>query len=173
MTARKIWPDELLALAATLAPVDAGRGRPRTVALRRAVSTAYYALFHELTIQAARELVGNDPVGNQASRWFAHADIRDLARAATGQKGAALAVVLGAPHPDLIRVADAFVTLQEARHRADYDHEYEVKRRDTLLLIETARDAVERLRKLRDTDDPSLRRFLKLMVGAVKIAKNR
>ncbi|QSB15628.1 hypothetical protein JQS43_04570 [Natronosporangium hydrolyticum] len=179
MTARPIMADELLNLADDLVPVDAGRGRPRTVELRRAVSTAYYALFHELIRHATRELVGDDSnvelQRRQAARWFAHGDLKILAAVAAGRdrQKRALAAVLGEAHADLVRVAEAFVALQTARHRADYDHDYDVKRRDALLMVATARDAVQRVRGLEKANDESLRRFLRLMVGGVQIAKNR
>lgn len=176
MTARPIRSSELLDLAGRLAGKNAGKGKPGTVELRRAVSTAYYALLHELTNQATQELLGSDPEmepqRHQASRWFAHTDIKLLAEAATGGKST-VAPVLGSPHTDLVRVAEAFLSLQEARHRADYDHTYGLRRRDALLLVADAEDAINRARKLRDRADASYRRSLKLMIGAVKIAKNR
>jgi hypothetical protein len=63
VTARSIRSYELIGLAERLVPADAGKGRPRTVDLRRAVSTAFYALFHELISQATNELIGTDPGG--------------------------------------------------------------------------------------------------------------
>ena len=179
MTARPIWPNELLRLAGRLAGENAGRGKPRTVDLRRSISTAYYALFHELIIQATRVLVGEGGVGkagtSPATRWFDHGQIKALAEAATGvgQKARAIAPVLGNPHPDLKRVADAFVTLQSARQLADYDHNYNVTRREARYYVEQAREAIRTARRLRDTEEVSYQRFLRLMVGAVEIAKNR
>lgn len=180
MSARPIQPDELILLAEKLVPADAGRGRPRTVELRRAVSTAYYALFHELISQATTELIGTPagaPQRSQVSRWFAHSDITALAVAATGTSAGgpsrALATALGTPSPELVRVAEAFVALQSARHDCDYNHEYDIKRADTLSWIATARDAVSTVRRLQAAGDASLQRFLRLMVGAVRIAKVR
>lgn len=71
------------------------------------------------------------------------------------------------------RVAEAFVALLSARHDADYNHDYDIKRADALSWIATARDAVDTVRRLRAADDASFRRFLKLMVGAVRIARSR
>jgi uncharacterized protein (UPF0332 family) len=178
MTARSIQPYELIGLAERLVPADAGTGRLRAVDLRRAVSTAYYALFHELINQAVSELIGTNsdgpPQRSQVSRWFAHTDVKTLAGAATGTGGKpAVAAALGTPSADLARVAEAFVALQDARHDADYDHDYEVERDEALLLIRTARTAIDAVQRLRKTGDPSFQRFLRLMLGAVKIAKVR
>jgi hypothetical protein len=84
---------------------------------------------------------------------------------------------LGVKSRDLVRVADAFVSLLDARHDADYNHEYDIKRGDALSFIATARDAIDTVRRMQGEGDlegdPSFRRFLRLMVGVVKIAKNR
>lgn len=58
MTARPIRPDDLLHLARHFVPSQAQPGRPRTAHLRRGVSLAYYALFHELIDQSTAELCG-------------------------------------------------------------------------------------------------------------------
>ena len=48
-------PHDLIRMARQLASGDlgSGRGRPRQAELRRAVSTAYYAMFHALALTAA------------------------------------------------------------------------------------------------------------------------
>jgi uncharacterized protein (UPF0332 family) len=181
MTARLIRSHELLEVAKLLARAKAGPGRPRTAQLRRAVSTAYYALFHELVAQAVTELCGTDPGSEaerrNASRWVAHTDLLTLTQAATqaARAGAARAVasVLGSPHPDLRAIASIFGHLQEARQHADYDHDFDVTRERALELIHGAANAIDRARRLQQSGDPSHRRFLKLMVGAVKVARTR
>ena len=57
-------PSDLLASAGKLVP--SGRGRPLESDLRRAVSTAYYALFHGLAECCANELVGRNMRGQAA-----------------------------------------------------------------------------------------------------------
>jgi hypothetical protein len=57
MTARPIHPGELLDLADRLAGRGSGPGRPRMIELRRAVSSAYYALFHELAWRGTEALL--------------------------------------------------------------------------------------------------------------------
>ena len=53
-------PQDLLRIAEGLArgALSSGRGRPRQAELRRAVSAAYYALFHTLALCGASTLVG-------------------------------------------------------------------------------------------------------------------
>jgi hypothetical protein len=170
VTARSIRSYELIGLAERLVPADAGKGRPRTVDLGRAVFTAYYALFHELISQATNELTGTDPVPqrSQVARWFAHSEIKTLAKAATdartGGANPALSYALGVKSRDLVRVADAFASLLDARHDADYNHEYDIKRGDALSFKATARDAIDTVRRMQGEGDPSFRRFLRLMV---------
>lgn len=181
MTAELIRPHELVEVARDLAAAAVGPGQPRAAQLRRAVSTAYYALFHELVTQATTELCGADPGSDaerrQASRWVAHTDLRVLAEATTrttsGAAARAVAPVLGSLHQDLEYIAETFVLLQKERHRADYDHDYEVDRPAAVSLIEDAEDAIARARRLDQGGDRSYRRFLKLMVGAVRIARTR
>jgi hypothetical protein len=180
MSARPIRSDELLDLARSLVPSKVPAGRPKTARLRRGASIAYYALFHEFIDLATAELCGAAPAlvtrRRRASRWFAHTDLRALADSAIGRGGGvgrAIAGVLDRPHPDLISVARSFRNLQEARQQADYDHDYDLTRQSALLLIEEAADAIAKVRRLRRDGDPSLRLFLRLMVGAVKIAKSR
>lgn len=181
MTARLIRSTELLDVARVLVPPAASPGRPRTAQLRRAVSTAYYALFHELVAQAAIELCGSDPTNaverRKAARWFAHSDLRVLAMAATQAAGGgaarAVASVLGSPHRDLADLAHTFIALQDQRYGADYDHEYAISRSAALTHIDGAVDAVETARRLARAGDRSYQRFLRLMVGSVKIARTR
>ena len=79
---REIQPTELVELAHHLAGLDAGAGQASTVWLRRAISSAYYALFHELIGRATRKAIGPG-AGREAersalARWYQHADLRLL-----------------------------------------------------------------------------------------------
>ena len=71
-----IDPSSLLELARELAQLDPRR--PRQAALRRAVSTAYYALYHRIVLDGANHLVGywgtgdERAIGDAATRWFTH-----------------------------------------------------------------------------------------------------
>src|SRR5580658_9893529 len=89
---------------------------PKQANLRRAVSTAYYALFHLLIDEA----VGKWAIERQRSalaRTFDHARMKRVCEdvVKNTKSGANLP-------PDLTTVANNFILLQQHRHRADYDN---------------------------------------------------
>lgn len=53
---------------------------------------------------------------------------------------------LGFP-PELVDCGDGFVKLQQVRHDADYDPTYRTKRRDVLEHLETASEAIAKLKR--------------------------
>ena len=177
MTAHPNNPYELLELADQLVR-GAGPGRPKPVHLRRGVSTAYYALFHELAWRGTTALL-QDPAGGWGprsagvSRWVTHTGLRDIADAVVVSSGRpALKAALGSITPDLVRISDALGTLQDARHSADYDDLYDLNRALAISLVETARDAVELSGRLVRSGDATYALFLRLMLGAAQ-AKSR
>src|SRR5215475_1425004 len=175
MTVRPISHSELLELAYELAGQDAGRGRPKTIKLRRSISTSYYALFHYLAGSAAMMLCGDEPESlaqrNRAVRWISHTDMLTLSQAVLDPHRPVAGVLLQ-PAPDLQRLADAFVSLQWARKQADYDHGFDVSQAEALEIADTAADALERGDRMWYGNEPSYLLFLRRMIGAVKIAKN-
>jgi hypothetical protein len=89
---------------------------PKQASLRRAVSTAYYALFHLLI----GETVGKWEIERQRSvlaRTFDHAKMKRVCEdvVKSTKSGADLP-------PDLNTVALNFILLQQHRHVADYDN---------------------------------------------------
>jgi hypothetical protein len=164
---RDIRPDELIDLAYLLAGQGAGPGRPRTVRLRRAISSAYYALFHELvdwaTWKAVREDRSRDVERWTMARWYQHSDVRRICdwvvAAAGGGRGmpASVAALLGgygtrATVPaDLVAVAETFSELHNARQQADYDHQYDVTKTETLNLVNAAAEAIDTWRAMPDS----------------------
>ncbi len=121
-------PADLLTQARSLATCDSKK--PKQANLRRAVSSAYYALFHFLSEEAVRLFVG---AGSQdrmrrdlARRTIAHARLKEVC--VEFQK--AIPRDLLKPYwvragikenNDLATVCDNLITLQVLRHRADYD----------------------------------------------------
>ena len=121
---------------------NASPKKPRQADLRRAVSTAYYALFHAMAKDAADMLVG---VGqNRPDKAWTHT-YRSLQH---GEAKSACEAVRNLNFPNTIKsCADAFVALQQKRHEADYDPDYRVLRAHALDAIQQAEDAIRKLRE--------------------------
>jgi uncharacterized protein (UPF0332 family) len=112
------YSDDLIAHANFLVDVGVPHD-PKQVDLRRAVSAAYYAVFHLLTFEAAQNWK-HDRHRSRFVRIFDHRSMKSCAaNVATRQPPSdpgRLAVFLR-----LKVVAENFVELQQARHNADYD----------------------------------------------------
>ncbi len=122
---------------------------PQQVNLRRAVSAAYYGLFHLLTGEAA----GNWKHRSQRDRFARMFD--------HGRMKACSSRVLSHPLPadlaeirvatDLRLVADSFIKLQQARHTADYDNSGVWSRAQVWEVIAQAQDAIAAWSNIRGT----------------------
>jgi uncharacterized protein (UPF0332 family) len=131
------FADDLLEQAQFLAKRD--KKRPRQASLRRALSTAYYALFHLLTTAAVASW--KTPRQRAAlARHFTHARMNDACAKTRGRKF---------PNPNhasvrhLRAIANAFVELQQYRHAADYDNSKKWTRTEVLTHLELAAEAFE------------------------------
>ncbi|CAN0488152.1 unnamed protein product, partial [Phaeothamnion confervicola] len=93
-------------------------GKPRQSNLHRATSTAYYAMFHTLARCAADLLIGgpgskrSSPAWQQVYRALEHGVAKNAC-----SNGGKLALF---PR-EIQDFANTFVTMQEKRHKADYD----------------------------------------------------
>ena len=126
-------------------------GKPRQVSLRRAVSTAYYALFHRLIEDATLRWRGLNSSRVGLSRAFQHSDMERASKAFgkrswKGFDGKNVVIPL-----DLREVARTFVQLQEERHRADYNPAARFSRTDVQRMVRRAQDAFEKWTAVRDT----------------------
>ena len=123
------WHD-LIAIARVLASgaLPPLTGRPRRAEISRAISTIYYAAFHALANNNANTLIGsgyqarNDPAWMLTYRTIDHRSARARCQ-----------------HPalsrfpiEIIEMADLFVRLQAARHRADYAPQAQDSRSEVL-----------------------------------------
>ena len=131
---------DLRAQARHLATLD--RTRPRQANLRRAVSAAYYSLFHLMIYEATGMMFGwhRDRRGfrRALARGFSH---QSMAAACKSFQGGTLptsitAAVGSLPIPAERRdLAAAFAKLQEERHRADYNMALPFTRSEVLSLL--------------------------------------
>lgn len=175
-----VRPERLLIQADLLAGRRAGRGRPSETNHRRAVSAAYYAVFHASTDCAATFVLPNqadDEQRGRVRRWIPHAHVKTAceyvvkASALAGVQateprgfGGQLGVwpLISAPAPggraaqvsqDVEVYARHFLRLQEARHDADYDHGASFPKSVTLTYIAEARRAYNLLDSYGTRDD--------------------
>jgi hypothetical protein len=158
------FADDLLEQAEHLVGRDPRR--PRQVNLRRAISAAYYGLFHPLCGEATAALVSGADFRALLSRAFEHTDMKKVCLPFTaGNLPKHLQAVVGATvPPDLRTVANAFVELQQARHDADYNLSATYSRVNTAQILHSARAAFEAWQRVRAT--PPARVFLvALLIG--------
>ena len=150
-----ISPEKLLDAARALA--GKGRGRPRSMFLRRAISSAYYALFHAISLQAMAHVASNCSQEEQLllARSVSHDAISSVCQwIARGNKGPAHAAALA----DSLRgtpidyVANIFLDLQEQRHAVDYDHLAQVSKPSAVAAIGDAEEAIVRLNRAGQRD---------------------
>ncbi len=162
-------PRDLLDQADLLASKEPRR--PKQASLRRAVSTAYYALFHLLIEDAANALSppAPAPLRRVFARAFQHGPMKSACKDFV-QVNAAIAngnvtqqlpqsvqamLVFPLP-PELLTVLTTFVELQEARHTADYDLTTQLNRLDVLSKILAVRDAFTAWSAVRKTESAAV-----------------
>ena len=129
---------EAASFLAGLTVQPAPRGRPRQAMLKRAISTAYYAMFHALCQTNANALIGVSPgppypmAWTRAYRALDHNFARErLVRHRSRTPAAIQAFAL------------SFSDLQQQRHRADYDPNARFLRSEVVSLIERAETAIQ------------------------------
>lgn len=170
---------DLFLQAETLAKLDSRR--PKQVNLRRAVSAAYYAVFHFLVDEACRAQLGaqHQQAGyrNALARAFGHTTMR--AACSSFRSGTLKPVVTkslpltGGKYPILAPIqnlAGTFVELQEKRHLADYDRAERFRRSDVQALIEQAVKHVDDFARLPVSNE---RTFFLCCLWAYKELSNR
>ena len=168
---------DLLAQAQMLATREPKK--PRQASLRRAISSAYYALFQLLVDAASRQLVSgldNTRLRHRVARSFRHNEMKntckDVAQWRANNPPKRFAGLLDAqPTAEWVRVAEAFVELQQARHNADYNVETKFSRDDVVTLIRTADRAFEAFDAL-DKTGAERRIFLAALAFSERWQKN-
>lgn len=136
---------DLLKLARRLGALE--KSKPRQSSLRRAVSTAYYSVFHLLIQESAQQMAPATPANlrEQVTRAFDHSTMRQVcvAFSGTSQIPKSIQGLLNEPiEPELKSLAKLFVDLQTQRHDADYNVNAKFTRLEVLALIRRARRTV-------------------------------
>jgi hypothetical protein len=136
--------------------------KPRQASLRRAISTAYYALFHMLISDAALKFVPNSPVWlrDQVRRAFGHGEMKNACEVFSKSPKAYSHLLVAPLEPELQSIATAFVRLQQLRNGADYDLSQAFDRVSVLEAIEWAKTAMADWSKVRNTPNSS-QKYLK------------
>ena len=136
--------EELLEHARFLANLDPST--PSQANIRRAISAAYYAVFHLLASEIAAQVSPGFPAGlrERTQRALDHKQMLKVAKAFS-QAGAKRAkdlpddvVLPDAVSQELASISNGFKDLQEARHTADYDVLKQFSPGDALALVQQA-----------------------------------
>jgi hypothetical protein len=143
-------------------------GPPRQVNLRRAISAAYYGIFHAAVTAATDLFIGAVHRGTKqyglVYRSVDHRWLRELCEQAQKQtlpgRFSAYAPQSGFGS-DIAAFATAVIELQEKRHRADCDPLIRVNSADAILAVTTARAALARLQQ---ADPASRQAFLTFLL---------
>ena len=132
------------------------RTRPKQASLRRAISVAYYALFHLLSDEASKTLVrGLRDSNDLQARTARTLDHGAMARACRAFSAGALPSALSFLLPldaDLRLVAQRFGIAQENRHLADYNLQVTFNRTDTLNFIDQVEEAFDAYERVNQSD---------------------
>ena len=141
-------PRDLIRIARNLASgaADGRRGRPRQAELRRAVSTAYYALFHALALSCANVLAGgnrNNPSWQQAYRSLEHGHTRNQCNDKS---------TMNAFPVEIQDFGSRFILVQGQRQQADYSPNATFSRDRVTLLINETEDAIDALESTPNAD---------------------
>jgi len=129
-------------------------GRPRQADMRRAISAAYYAIFHAIVTAATDEFVGvtnrDESRYGLVHRSVDHAWLRRLCeevqKTTPSSKFRRYAPPAGFG-ANIVSLAATVEELQEKRHAADYDVMIRMNRSDAVVAIAAARAAISRFEK--------------------------
>ena len=144
-------PYDLIRIARHLATggVGGNRGRPRQADLRRAVSTAYYALFHALSRCCADTLAGATPAHRRQRGW--QLVYRSLEHGPARNRLDNRAEMQAFPQ-EIRNFGFRFVAMQRQRHRADYNPAESFSRPHVLQFITQTERAVAELEQCAPAD---------------------
>jgi len=122
---------------------------PSQAALRRAVSTAYYALFHLLIEDAAQRWEGSTAAATGLERAFNHGPMKNSSTQFKNSSWRDSHGVLHTVPPALQRVAQVFIDLQNERQTADYNNYVQWTITDVQPILDTVESAFEDWQSIR------------------------
>lgn len=167
--------EDLLEQAKDLLSVDPRK--PKQANLRRAVSAAYYALFHYLVDKSARQILGTAheklPYRNVLARAYSHSDLK---RACKAFSGGTLTSSISKSLPDfkvpaeVKALAQALVDLQDQRHTADYDLSATFSRSTCSPLVKQVDAAITGFERMSNTNEKA---FFLACLWAYRALDNR
>jgi hypothetical protein len=143
-----IDPEELMHLAKRLVGPAPGAVEAD---LRRGISTAYYALFHLLIKDAMRSFVSDPDFRTRMGRAFQHGPMKSVCDKYNPSRQTAGQYVTQGGHgfpaqvidPRVRQVAAAFIELNEACEKADYDDGATIQQPDALTIVQQADSAFQ------------------------------
>lgn len=159
------YADDLLELAQQLANMEPAN--PRQACLRRAVSTAYYALFHLLIYEATLNW-GRAELRPELGRVFGHGKMKT----ASVERRSELEAHFKKNPPQsreldvfkhLHTVVHTFIQVQHRREEADYDTGKEWTQTDVLAQIDAVGAAFESWKAIRE--EPVAQAYLVSLLG--------
>ena len=133
-------PEDLIRIARGLAggAIGGNIGRPRQAELRRAVSAAYYALFHALARCYADTLVGATPASRSQPAWTQTYRALEHGYA----KNQCVRPIIRKFPPEIRAFGRAFSEMQRNRTIADYATESALSRAETIRLIDWTEEVI-------------------------------
>lgn len=157
--------DDLLDQADHLASLDPRK--PKQISLRRAVSTAYYAVFHQVADDTVACVLSagdaRSEIGSRLRRTIQHGSVKIASewflpvknKPGTTRLPEALSPLVSGPvAPQLVAVCRRFVELQVERHHADYNlYARPYSRAEANRLVREARSTVQTLRTMPDSPE--------------------
>ena len=141
-------PHDLIRIARQLASgaVSGSRGRPRQAELRRAISSAYYALFHAMAFCCASRLAGStrsDTAWIQTYRALEHGHARNQCNDLSAMR----------QFPQEVQhFGRTFVYVQSQRQQADYSPDASYSRRWVMQTVEEVHDAISAFENVPSAD---------------------
>ena len=136
---------------------------PHESHFRRAISTAYYALFHCLAESSANLLAGEDPANRSRRAW--RQTYRALNHGAVKNRSNRREFKTEFPH-EVQDFAEIFVEVRDKRNRADYDPTVSLSKLDAQRAIDDAEDAINNFMSIDSGERRNFALYLLLPIRA-------